>query len=237
MRRLDLQINWKHAVGEFILIVTGVLVALAVSAFWERRQDHGREHRYIEQLAEDSKHNQQRLRDAIAEDSQRYEVVGKIVHAMSPQAALPPDDSLRAWWSMGPLGFSEPRLVLGTLVALVQSGDSRLFRNDRVRLEVLGYLEEMQDGLNAVRRLELQHGNLVPAILERIEPVRVTDPAANFELDFPATLPRLRQDPTARSSVRVLWGILWSRIFYLQRMADQTDSLRHRLEDELERRP
>jgi hypothetical protein len=228
-------VNWKHAVGEFVLIVAGVIVALAATAWWDGRQDRRRERDYLLQLLEDTRENERRLNTAIEEDASRREMVGAIVRALMPARPLPPADSLRFWWSQGPLGFSDPRLVLGTLRALIESGDFRLVGDSQLRLALLAYREEVEGDLRALERLEQQQGATTSRILERIEPIRVMDDSANFGLDFPATAPALRQDPLARSTARDLWRIHSSRVYYLNRMAEQTRALRQTLLAELKR--
>lgn len=233
--RVVSSVNWKHAFGEFVLIVAGVIVALAATAWWDGRQDRQRERDYLLQLLEDTRENDRRLRAATDEDGNRYRMVERIVQALTPNRPLPPDDSLRFWWSQGPLGFSDPRLVLGTLRALIESGDFRLVGDSRLRLALLAYREELEGDLRALERLDQQQGTISSRMLERIEPIRVMDSTANFGLDFPATAPALRQDPLARSSARDLWRIHSARVYYLNRMAQQTQRLEQTLRSALER--
>ena len=93
----------------------------------------------------------------------------------------------------------------------------------------------MEGDLRALERLDQQQGVTASRILERIEPVRVMDQTANFALGFPATAPALRQDPLARSSARDLWRIHSARVYYLNRMAEQTRRLEQVLMSQLRR--
>ena len=41
---------WKRLLAEFAVIVAGVLIALAVNSWWERRQERNHAEQYLKQL-------------------------------------------------------------------------------------------------------------------------------------------------------------------------------------------
>lgn len=55
----------RKAAAEFLLIVTGVLTALTVDAWWQGRLDNERERQYLEQIEADVRSNGQRLEVAL----------------------------------------------------------------------------------------------------------------------------------------------------------------------------
>jgi len=45
------RVNWSQAAGEAVLILSGVLVALAADAWWEERSERRQEREYLEALS------------------------------------------------------------------------------------------------------------------------------------------------------------------------------------------
>lgn len=111
-------------VGEFAVIVVGVLVALAVDAAWEARQDAARLETYLDRLEADLVLSGRDLDEAIVADS----IVASGATSFSAGITadpMAPADSLDRWLRQTFLpSVFHPRT--GTLQALIQSGDLRL---------------------------------------------------------------------------------------------------------------
>lgn len=60
--------SWRAAFREFVVIVAGVLAALAAQAWWTSHEDRARERDYLAQLLADTRENERRLETAIHED-------------------------------------------------------------------------------------------------------------------------------------------------------------------------
>jgi hypothetical protein len=116
-----------------ILIVAGVLIALALDSWREGRQDRQQEVAYLEQLLFDLHETRERLAASIEGDSATLATVSRVVER-AIAGPLPPLDSLEL-----PTGFSQFRPLTGTQAALVQSGDLRLLRSDSIRFELIAY--------------------------------------------------------------------------------------------------
>jgi hypothetical protein len=143
-------IDWRHAVTEFVLIVAGVLVALAANSWWESRRDHDREHVYLVQLLADTHENAVRVGTAIAEDSALQRSTRRWTAILRGSGPPPPADSLP------PLGggselfrTSDFRPLLGTYAALVETGDLQLLRSPALRFRLVAY----QSSLETVREI------------------------------------------------------------------------------------
>ncbi|GAB5535927.1 MAG: hypothetical protein Rubg2KO_21760 [Rubricoccaceae bacterium] len=131
--------------AEFLVVVTGVLVALAVGAWWQGRQNAAKETAYLRQLAADLRGTELAANEA---DSflRPVDRAGSLLWLAFYQAAPPPRDSLlalaeRAMWT------STVRPVTGTAEALVATGDLALIRNDSLRTAIMAYLERTRGRL------------------------------------------------------------------------------------------
>jgi hypothetical protein len=135
--------DWRRGAtwfgAEFLVVVTGVLVALGVGAWWQGRQDAETERAYLRQLAADLRET-----EAAATQADAYlrpvDRAGSLLWLAFYEAPPPPRDSLLAWAERS-LWTSSVRPVLGTAEALVATGDLALIRDDSLRTAVTAYLE------------------------------------------------------------------------------------------------
>ncbi len=80
----------RRALGEIVIIVFGVLAALAVNAGWQKHVDQEREQHYLRQLGADVGENKRRLEEALALEQ------GQLQRASSILAALRNNPEARA---------------------------------------------------------------------------------------------------------------------------------------------
>jgi hypothetical protein len=139
---------WNRLFAEFTVIVAGVLIALAVDSWWERRQERNHAREYLAQLLVDFQGTERRLRGTIETETQRLEgvnsVIGSALRGPWPQA-----DSLEL-----PTGYNYFEPLEGTLSALIQSGDLRLLRNDSVRFELIAFSALLHETETILRHTE-----------------------------------------------------------------------------------
>ena len=125
---------------EGLVIVVSILMAFGIEAWWASAQDREREVAYLEQLESDLEgtlQNNARF-SALAEASEA--ATAKLFR--SYYEASPPDpDSVEAWWTELGSWVVQPRL--GTVQALVATGDLELIRDDSLRVAISSYLTEM----------------------------------------------------------------------------------------------
>ncbi|HEV2147217.1 MAG TPA: hypothetical protein VGR37_07425 [Longimicrobiaceae bacterium] len=86
--------GWQSVLREFAVIVAGVLAALGAQAWWEGRQERERERAYLAQVLAETRENEERLADAIAEDSVAGVFTRRALAALEGVLPAPPGDSL-----------------------------------------------------------------------------------------------------------------------------------------------
>ena len=138
----------KRVLAEFLLIVSGVTVALGAESWWSGREARVREQVYIAQLREDAAQTSRRLAAAIAQEEMQLGAKTAIRDALLLGHPIPVD-SAQAWLvdRRGSMYYSDPRVLDGTLVALVESGDLGIVRDNALRLSAVGYLTQLQRDL------------------------------------------------------------------------------------------
>ena len=142
--RLPYAFNWKYALGEFTLIVTGVLVALAANSWWESRQRAEREHTYLLQLLADTRENQRRVDATFREDSIAHASARRVSRLLESTGPLPPPDSAARLMRSGVFQIPEFRPLLGTYRALLEAGDLQLLGAASLRFRLVAYLSSIE---------------------------------------------------------------------------------------------
>jgi hypothetical protein len=224
---------WKRVVGELALIVGGVLIALALDAWWDGRQERKQETAYMTQLLVDLQETQSRLRASIAGDTETMEFVGAVLERAF-SGPFPPADSLRL-----PTGYTQFRPLTGTQVALVQGGDLRLLRNDSLRFALIAYAALIDATEAILRHTESLIWNSTERVTlgrarhaQSIVPTRENGMRRWGQIDVVAAL----NDPELVSALQLQATASQNRVRNLQRLEDPTSDLIRLLETELGRR-
>jgi hypothetical protein len=173
--------------AEGAVIVVSILLAFAIDAWWDSAQERSKEDSYLRQLASD-------LEGTLA----NIERFGGRAEAIDPAAArlvqsyyeaeAPSRDSLAAWLSDTGYWVVQPRL--GTVEALVTTGDLTLIRDDSLRTFIPNYLTNMTAFESFEAEGEQRYREASSRLATHIDPVRIRletmSPAARDSLaDFP----------------------------------------------------
>lgn len=141
-------LRWFAA--EFLVVVTGVLVALALGAWWQDRDNRAREAGYLHQLERDLDLTERAMRD-ISE----FHIESALAAARVGQAFWAPDPPTLAQLSadlIRPFRSLRERPVLGTIETLIATGDLRLIRSDALRTELTTFAEFAKATIENIQR-------------------------------------------------------------------------------------
>ena len=222
--------GWRNALREFGIIVAGVLCALGAQAWWEQREERGREGDYLRQILADTRENERRLDAAIARDSLGSRAAARIVDALTtPGAPLAPDSMVR--W-MGQAGQSTDfRAVAGNYRALLGTGDLRLVRNDTLRALLASYASSLDAEADRQRQFrEIMTTSTGP--MARAMPFmrRIFVGGVRLEED---ELRRLRGDPEVVAILFTIQAAGANRVNGMRTLRGETRHLLGALEAEL----
>lgn len=141
-RRLSM-VDWRSKVrwfaAEFLVVVSGILVALALNAWWQGRRDTGREEAYLRQLVADLRETERGFAEADRRVAFADEGRTRLLHAFWRPDASPKDSVL--YWADVSAYYEDPRAVMGTVTALLSTGDLNLVRDDSIRSAITGFAE------------------------------------------------------------------------------------------------
>jgi len=142
--------------AELVIIIAGVLIALAIDEWRGKVEDANLEREYLTQLIIDLRVTEEKM--AAAETSNAVsETAAKQFVAAFEDSELVELDMVRQWLSEIRY-VDNPVPVLGTAEALVSTGDLRLVRNPNTRSEITQYLSRSRDfWLVPLYQLEERH--------------------------------------------------------------------------------
>ncbi len=209
-------VPWKRLFAEFAVIVAGVLIALAVNSWWERRQERNHGEEYLRQLLVDVVETEGRLRGTIDTETQRLVGVNAVL-ARAQSGSWPPADSLEL-----PTGYNYFEPLTGTLTALVQGGDLRLVRSDSLRFDLIAYSALMHETQTILRHTETLIWNSTERVVRGR--VRHSQPAGRRGWG-PVDVAGVMTDPEIISALQLQVAATQIRLFNLGRLEEPTSRI------------
>lgn len=176
---------WQRLGAEFAVVVVGVLVALAVDAARDTRDDRARETAYVRQLRADLLATAEGLTEAISVDQRAQEGADRAIEAIN-SARLPPSDSLVAWTAAATNSSASFYPTMGTVTALVESGELRLIRDEALRQQVLRYHSSVESALRIVDAVDPHTWRTIERLGGMLSWAALLDPdeARRFPIDW-----------------------------------------------------
>jgi hypothetical protein len=139
--------DWRAALrwfgAEFLVVVTGVLVALVLNAWWGDRQSVARERAYLREIHRDLELTDSSLARAVTGLQRTRHATASLLRASYSPSGVP-RDSLVSWLFAAEY-VSLPTYSTGAAEALLQAGDLSLVRDDSARLSVFRMVEQLRD--------------------------------------------------------------------------------------------
>lgn len=152
------------------MIVVSILLAFAIDAWWDSAQDRSREDSYLRQLASDLESTLANIERFGSRADAIDPAVARLVQSYY-EAEPPSRDSLVTWLSDTGYWVVQPRL--GTLEALVMTGDLSLIRDDSLRTSIPVYLTNMKAFEEFEAMGELRYREASSRLAMHIDPVRI----------------------------------------------------------------
>lgn len=222
--------GWRAALREFGIIVAGVLCALAAQAWWQQHEERGRERDHLRQILADTRENELRLEEAIAQDSAGAGAAARIMDALTtPGAPLTPDSMTR--WMRQAGRSTDFRPVAGNYRALLGTGELRLVRTDTLRALLASYASSVDAEADRQRQFRETMTNAAGP-MARAMPFMQRAFVGRVRLDD-AELRRIRADPEVKGILFTMQAAISNRVSGLRSLRGETRRLRAALEAEL----
>jgi hypothetical protein len=156
-------------VEEFLLIVLGVLVALAAENWMQDRREAADSRALVAQLQIDTEANLALLREALEYERMGLASITALMDSKGAGVEIS-EDSLRVLYLEHYLFQTQPlHLVLGTLSALADLGGAAHIADQELRLEILDYATRIRIHLEEygqTKRVWSDHGDALGALYQ-----------------------------------------------------------------------
>ena len=172
--------NWAALGLELVVVVVGILLALAIDAYWVERGDRGLELALLEQLGADLGRAETHLKDQISQTEDGARAAADL-YTIARDRGEVPSDSVTAWlvrvsW------WSDPAPTTATAQGVLSSNSLPLIQNEQLRAQLVLFLDQ-------VRQLEMRVPRYEEEIWRWMEEInRVADPRARGISIYPGIL-------------------------------------------------
>lgn len=153
-------IKWFFA--EFLVVVTGVLVAFALNSWWVDVKDRNKEETYLKQVLQDIESSIQLMEGAVKFEVSASHAASQLME-VAYSDSIPPTAELNIH-ALRCMNFEPGSLLQSTLLSLVNSGDLQLISDDSTRVELTSLSGELAD-YETMRRT-ITSEMLIPAFKE-----------------------------------------------------------------------
>ena len=230
----------RRAAGEFVIIVTGVLTALALDGWNSARQDREREKQYLTSLQADLETQVDRFNSWLTRFDQRAAVAEQLwqVVTTSTPPTVSREDLHGAFVSGGT--YHPPRLYSdATYQDLITTGNLHLIRDQKLKAGILNYHALRNQYLEWIEEIVTEttatwkraSDGLVPASLNRAR-----DTGRGFkDYDFSPVVARFRNRPDIQSSIANTLSGFNDERFFTQVARDSAQSLIKQIDTALKR--
>jgi hypothetical protein len=161
----------KSSVGEFSLIVVGVLVALLAESWWSERQDRQVEQQILVDAATEFRQNIEILDADISENNDVYDYLLRVEAMSDPELFARSDIEVSDLFAPDNQSNAAFDPAMGSIDALVRGGDLRFITDHELR----GHLTRWSALLTQTARMDLQHTDFQIAGLYLVVPAFEAD--------------------------------------------------------------
>jgi hypothetical protein len=138
------EMRWSHVVIELLLLITGILIALAVDGWIDDQRDERAERRYLELLQRDLDSNLGVLAEILDYEEQQATGAAMAYRALRARS-VPPQDREAVATVLNQLTSRRTlRLARATYTDLLSTGNLRLIRNAALRDRVVDFYERAE---------------------------------------------------------------------------------------------
>ena len=134
----------RYAVGEIVLVVVGILIALQINNWNEARKDKIIEQKVLKTLRSDFKSNKAQLQDNIDETEKMVNDISQLFELFKmtqSELSLIPKDSIRTGFE----GYATFNPSDGALTSLLLSGNLNIITNDSLKNKLTNWPNLVND--------------------------------------------------------------------------------------------
>lgn len=208
---------WVVMGGELLIVVVGVLIALAADSWRQERQDQARALSYVQALASELTTARAELLDAVNETEAMRDSASSFYQGLRQDPGSPDDRRL------GDLYWPElPVVPTGTIDALLLSGDINLLPDPEARSVLINERSAIEMQVATLDRLyEVASFNIPRFLLE----VAVLRKEVGLPPGAAVPFSVARRSPDIEAALQLHRGMTVNRLNALRRILESVDAL------------
>lgn len=189
MRFRQLRLDLRYGVSELVIVVVGVLIALAADGWVQDQADRDLELRYLDDLIVDLRADTAQLRTAIGLAAERAALGHAVLGALDRDTVLSPPDLVVALERQ--FYFAFPAYSQTTMSDLLSTGNLRLIRDRGLRRQLAEYyqtIERLEQWAENWRVIQRDMERLMPELIPlRLREAVITEsaPTAGWNNTWP----------------------------------------------------
>ena len=137
------RINWRQAAGEAVLLLAGVLLALAGQAWWEARAEHRAVRKHVDNLLIELAENRRGLEFVVGRHKLKVESCVRLITLLRDPTGSVEEDREVVTLLKEVLFFDDLQPATSALQNLVNTGDAALLGQADLQLAVSRYEQAM----------------------------------------------------------------------------------------------
>jgi hypothetical protein len=134
----------RYAIGEIVLVVIGILIALSVNNYNQSRIDKKDEGVYLEGIRADLKKQIMDFEEMTTYNGQRIEIVNRLLDNEVRQGGFKGNDSTLVMFNKI-ISVSAPTEIKTTFTELLSSGDLNLIRNESLKNDIVRFYQDLEE--------------------------------------------------------------------------------------------
>ena len=222
----DRRAKASFLLAELIVVLLGVLIALGVDSWWQGRAERGRELAYLRSINADLAVTVESLQSAIESDSAIFNRLDSALVVLWGQE----DVAVQELSRLVAIVLPPFKLNIGTLNALVGTGDIGLVQSEPLRSQLIAGAARFSEGYDGTQSVLSRAADNARGLI--IELTRL-----QLESERPEVLlASMRRSPVFIGSVSLHQNYIRNQLIYLRDMREAGDELIDAIQQELDRR-
>ncbi len=160
------KLDWTYAIGELLIVVVGVLIALAINVWNDERLERAQERDFIRRLISDIDEDQRRFEFQLRAIDRKEASLLRLRTTFAGGGAIEPTEFLRDIVSGANFGWSQMTAERVTFDDLLESGRLGLIEDADIRALIATYYEASVQALIRIDERETQY----PALSYQLVP-------------------------------------------------------------------
>lgn len=221
-----------YAIGEILLIVIGILIALQINSWYSFRQDRVAEKEYLLRMVEDLKIDTVNIASMIGlakEKETSIEFLFPYVRSKD-KVIIDTLQFIDRFVKSSYLGWAHYQVTTGTIEELRNTGDFRLIQNAPLRSEIVNYYLQAEQGY---QRIEKRRGNY-PNEIYRLVPRSEDDESYRSDLNSNIEMIELLRNSNLANSMMAELNLAQFIYISLNDLLENSRKLLLEIENEIE---